>query len=48
MNKRITITLDNHLETKLRELQADKISTYNKSVSFSEVVNQVLRKGLEF
>lgn len=47
MNRRITITLDKTIESLLRDLQADKITTKKKSVSFSDVINQVLRKGLE-
>jgi len=46
MNRRITITLDKNLETVLRGMQAEKIQTKNKSVSFSEIVNLVLKEGL--
>jgi predicted CopG family antitoxin len=32
---------------KLRELQAKKILTATASVSFSQVINEILRKGLK-
>ena len=47
MNKRITNTLENNIEAELREIQAKKISTLNKSISFSYIINEVLQKGLE-
>jgi len=47
MNRRITITLDKNLESELRNLQAEKIQTENKSVSFSEIINYVLKEGLK-
>ena len=47
MNNRITITLDENIESELRNLQAEKISSSNGSVSFSDIINQILRKGLE-
>ncbi len=43
MNRRITITLDKSLESELRNLQAKKIQTTNKSVSFSEVINRLIK-----
>ena len=47
MAKRITIMLDEDLDKKLRLLQAKKIREVSKSVSFSHVVNEVLRKSLK-
>jgi hypothetical protein len=44
--KRITIILDNDLLKKLHEIQAKQIKQSSKSVSFSRVLNEVLRKGL--
>ncbi len=47
MPKRITIMLDDDLLKKLRETQAKQIKISTKSVSFSRVLNEVLRKGLK-
>jgi len=47
MIKRITITLDETLESKIRTIQAEKISKQNKSISFSQVLNQLLKDALD-
>ncbi len=47
MGKRITIVLDDNLVKKLREKQANLIKESTKSVSFSRVVNETLRKGIK-
>jgi len=47
MLRRITITLDQSLESEIRSLQAKKITETNKAISFSKVVNEVLRQGLK-
>jgi len=47
MNRRITITIDKTLETKLRTIQAAKITETNKSVSFSQILNLILLEGLK-
>ena len=47
MGKRITIVLDEDLVKKLREKQAKLIKESTNSISFSRVVNEILRKGLE-
>ena len=44
MVKRITITLDTEILKKLRKKQAALIIENTRSVSFSEVVNEILRK----
>ena len=44
MGKRITIMLDEDVEKKLRQRQADEIKKTSASVSFSAVINQTLRK----
>ena len=44
MGKRITIVLDDDLLKKLHEIQAKQIKKTQKSVSFSRVLNEVLRK----
>lgn len=47
MIKRHTIVLDKDLESKLRSMQADQIKKTGSSVSFSSVINQILRKALK-
>ena len=44
MAKRITIMLDEELDKKIRNLQAKMIQNENKSVSFSKVINEVIKK----
>ena len=44
VSKRVTIMLDDDLDKKLRLLQAKLIQSTNQSVSFSEVINDLLRK----
>jgi len=43
MSKRVTIMLDDDLDTKLRKRQSKIIAAETKSVSFSSVINHVLR-----
>ena len=47
MRKRVTIMLDSDLDKKMRLLQAKRIQTTTSSVSFSNVLNQVLRDSLK-
>jgi len=47
MGQRITIVLDDDLVKKLREKQAKLIKESTKSISFSRVVNETLRKGIK-
>jgi predicted transcriptional regulator len=47
MGKRITIIVDDDLVKKLHEIQAKQIKIYTKSVKFSRVLNQVVRKALK-
>ncbi len=47
MGKRITVILDDDLVKKLHEIQAKLIKQSTKSVSFSRVLNEVIRKGLK-
>ena len=44
MAKRVTIMLDEDLDKKLRMIQAKLIQSTNMSISFSEVINETLRK----
>ena len=43
---RITIMIEKDLERKLRIVQGKKIAEAATGVSFSEVLNDVIRKGL--
>ena len=45
--KRRSAVLDDDIYKKLLEIQAKRISKSISSVSFSSVVNEVLRKGLK-
>ncbi len=47
MSQRITIILDDDLATSLRQKQAKLIKGSLKSVSFSRVLNETLRKNLK-
>ncbi len=47
MAKRITVVLDDELVKKLRNIQSMKIRKSKKSVSFSSVINEELRKSLK-
>lgn len=44
---RVTIMLDNENKTKLRGIQSKQIKKHEGSVSFSNVINQVLAEGLK-
>lgn len=44
---RLSIMMDKELEDKLREMQANMIKKTKRNVSFSYVVNLVLKKGLK-
>ena len=47
MNHRVTITVDNAIESKIKAIQAKKISETNTNVSLSGVINDVLKQGLK-
>ncbi len=47
MTKRVTIMIDDDNDRKLRAKQAKMISQYSESISFSRVLNEVVRKGLK-
>lgn len=44
---RVTIMLDDQLAELLRREQIKKLGKENRSVSFSEVINDAIRKGLK-
>jgi len=47
MARRVTVVLDDELVKKLRNVQSKKIAKSKKSVSFSSVINEELRKSLK-
>ena len=47
MAKRITIMIDEELDKKLRQLQAKLIQETTSSVSYSQVLNDTLKKRLK-
>lgn len=47
MSKRITIMIDKDIDKKLRLIQSKRIAQESNSVSFSKVLNDILRKGLK-
>ena len=44
--QRISLLLDDHIVKKLRNIQAKQIKDSSKSVSFSQVINETLKKSL--
>ena len=47
MAKRVTIMVDEDLDKKLRVRQAKLIQQENSSVSYSRVINDIIRKCLK-
>jgi hypothetical protein len=47
MAKRITIMIDDEINKKLHLIQAKEITKTNSSVSYSQVINDMLRKQLK-
>ncbi len=47
MAKRVTIMIDDDNDKKLRNYQAKQIQQSQDSVSFSKVINEILRKQLK-
>jgi hypothetical protein len=45
MAKRVAIMIDDDLDKKLRLLQAKRIEKENRSVSYSQMINECVRKG---
>lgn len=46
-SKRVTVVMDVDLVQKLRKIQAKQLTNTDKSVSFSQVLNEILRKSLK-
>jgi len=47
MIRRVTITLDSRMESTIRKLQAKKITETNKAISFSNIINEILKQELK-
>jgi len=47
MTRRVTIMIDDDLDKKIRQTQAKMILKENKSISYSLVVNLLLKKSLK-
>ena len=47
MSRRVTIVIDDDIDKKLRRLQAVRIEKENKSVSYSKVINDCVRKTMK-
>ena len=47
MSKRVTIVIDEEIDTKLRTLQCQLMIKDKKSYSFSQVLNDTLKKVLK-
>jgi hypothetical protein len=47
VSKRITIMIDEDIDKKLRLIQAKQITKTSSSVSFSQVINEAIRKQLK-
>jgi len=43
---RCTIMLDDEVAVRLRKLQSDMIRKSSSTVSFSRIINEILRKGI--
>ncbi len=47
MSKRVTIMIEDELDKKLRIIQAKAIQNTKSSVSYSSVINQVVKNNLK-
>ncbi len=47
MAKRITIMIDDDIDKKLRLIQAKQIANTSRSVSYSQVLNEMIRRQLQ-
>ena len=46
MPRRITITVDDELDKKIRAYQAKRMKKDNSSYSYSRAINDLLKKGI--
>ena len=47
MARRVTIMIDDDIDKKLRMIQAKMIQTTSESVSYSKVINEMLKKSIQ-
>ena len=47
MAKRITIMIDEDIDKKLRQIQAKLIQETSRSISYSQVINETIRKSIK-
>jgi len=47
MAKRVTIMIDDDLDKKLRQIQAKLIQETSSSISYSQVINETIRKSIK-
>jgi len=47
MSKRITIMIDDDLDRRIRGIQGKKIMATHGSISYSKVINELVRKGVK-
>ena len=45
--KRVTVMISEDLDKKLHMLQAKRIQNTNKSISYSQILNECIREGLK-
>ena len=48
MNRRVTIVIDDAIDKKVREIQAKVIPKVSMSVSYSRIVNKMMKDGMNF
>ena len=44
--RRVTITIDENIDSKIREIQAEQILDLNKNISYSQIIDQLLKQSL--
>ena len=47
MRKRVTVIMSDDVNKKLRSLHGEKVKNSQSAISFSDIVNDILRKALK-
>ena len=47
MTRRVTLLIDEETYKKLRQIQSKQILKTNSSVSYSQIINEILKKSLK-
>jgi predicted transcriptional regulator len=47
MSKRVTIMIEDELDKKLRSIQAKTIQSTSSSVSYSSIINKILKNNIK-